>query len=94
MKSLDTFQKSGIILMGICLVLLPIQFIGILIFLHKHIGDIIGWIPLMPFLAAMGMIFYGILNALQYKWMLMLQIINCLLAWGNVYLAMQDGILL
>jgi hypothetical protein len=94
MKSLDLFQKTGIALMGISLLLLPIQFIGILIFLHRSIGELAGWIPLGVFLLCMGMIFYGMLNALKYRWFLMIQLINCLLAWGNVYLAMQDGILL
>ncbi len=93
MKHLDFFQKIGIYLFGLSILMLPIQFVGILIFLNKHIGALAGWIPLSIFLICMGMIFYGILNALKYKWFLMVQLMNCLLAWSNVYLAMQDGIL-
>lgn len=93
MKRLDFFQKIGLILFGANVFLLPVQFIGLLLFLQRHAGSLAGWIPLSLFLLAMGMIFYGILNALQYRWFLMIQLVNCLLAWGNVYLAMQDQVL-
>jgi hypothetical protein len=53
------------------------------------IGWILGNIPVGLFAICMGMIFYGMLNALKYKWFLVLQLFSILLSWTNVYIMMM-----
>ena len=52
-------------------------------------GWIFGNLPTLFFSICMAMIFYGMLNALKYKWFLMLQLFSILISWTNVYIMMM-----
>lgn len=90
------YRQFSLILLGMNFIILLLQLSGIFHYISLNIGSISGlWVrtPVILFLICLGLIFYGMLNALKYKWFLMFQLASCLLAWTNVYITMMNNLI-
>jgi len=89
----DLYHKLTLGIFGFEFILLILNFMGIFVLGERNGLSFLAYIPLLLFLLILGMIFYGMLNALIYRWFLIIQLINCLLAWTNIYILMMDHLI-
>jgi hypothetical protein len=89
---MDYFRKIAFALLILAFLdLVVMLFVGLKLHNGEGIEPIYQFVPPVLLMLSMGQIFFGMLNALQYKWFMFLPFFTCMLCWVSVYIELVQG---